>query len=178
MGIGFASDINVRHPHKEYKDEYATLTLNHGRNPKNATYAYVTVPSVTKDEFDKIVKGNNIEIISNTPDICAVTYKGQDIKVLGVNFWEPSSINTENGTISSTAAASVTVKKSGNNIKISISDPTQLATNNISIQLPYSAANIVNCNSKLNITSLNPIKIEFNPTKSLGQSQIVEFTIE
>lgn len=74
-------DINNSVNRKEPVEEKVfTVSLDHGRQPENATYAYVVVPGKrTASEMEKYCKNNAIEILSNTADIQAVRHKKLDV---------------------------------------------------------------------------------------------------
>lgn len=74
-------DINNSVNRKEPVEEKVfTVSLDHGRQPENATYAYVVVPGKrTASEMEKYCKNNAIEILSNTADIQVVRHKKLDV---------------------------------------------------------------------------------------------------
>ena len=74
-------DINNSVNRKEPVEEKVfTVSLDHGRQPENATYAYVVVPGKrTASEMEKYCKNNVIEILSNTADIQVVRHKKLDV---------------------------------------------------------------------------------------------------
>lgn len=74
-------DINNSVNRKEPVEEKVfTVSLYHGRQPENATYAYVVVPGKrTASEMEKYCKNNAIEILSNTADIQVVRHKKLDV---------------------------------------------------------------------------------------------------
>ena len=74
-------DINNSVNRKEPVEEKVfTVSLDHGRQPENATYAYVVVPGKrTASEMEKYCKHNAIEILSNTADIQVVRHKKLDV---------------------------------------------------------------------------------------------------
>lgn len=74
-------DINNSVNRKEpIEEEVFTVSLDHGRQPEGATYAYVVVPGKrTASELEKYCKNNAVEILSNTPDLQAVRHKKLDV---------------------------------------------------------------------------------------------------
>lgn len=74
-------DINNSVNRKEPVEEKVfTVSFYHGRQPENATYAYVVVPGKrTASEMEKYCKNNAIEILSNTADIQVVRHKKLDV---------------------------------------------------------------------------------------------------
>ncbi len=53
------------------------LWIDHGKQPSNASYQYIVVPATTEQEMDKA--GQQIAILSNTPEIQAVNHSGLGI---------------------------------------------------------------------------------------------------
>ena len=74
-------DINNSVNRKEpVVEKVFTVSLDHGRQPESATYAYVVVPGKrTASEMEKYCKNNAIEILSNTADIQVVRHKKLDV---------------------------------------------------------------------------------------------------
>jgi chondroitin AC lyase len=58
------------------KKEVFTLWIDHGVKPRNATYAYLVVPSGSAGSVDGYNKFKKVSIISNTRDLQAVKHTG------------------------------------------------------------------------------------------------------
>lgn len=69
--------------------------LNHGTKPTDGSYAYIVYPGRTAAETEAYAAANEIEILSNTPDIQAVRHNG--LKLTQISFYEPGELNVGNG---------------------------------------------------------------------------------
>lgn len=93
--------------------EYETTYINHGKNPKNASYLY----SVGLDNISK----KDIEVLSQNE-------KAHGIKVkdyTGINFWQ--DVQYKVGKYKSFSTLSVLGLEKGNKLELWVSDPTQLS---------------------------------------------------
>ncbi|KAL1918919.1 uncharacterized protein VTP21DRAFT_2300 [Calcarisporiella thermophila] len=103
---------------------YATLWLDHGGNPQNATYEYYILPGSSKTETAKyletVMKGGGIQIVRNTPQVQAVN--NTESGILSANFFAAGKI----GIIEAQQACSVAVdmKAEGGGTLVAVSDPT------------------------------------------------------
>lgn len=80
-------DINTSKSKKEEKMDVFTLSINHGVDPKDGSYAYIVVPGKTSaQEMKAYQKKNAIEILSNNPKIQAV--RNTKLNVWMVTFFE------------------------------------------------------------------------------------------
>ena len=69
------------------------LTIDHGKAPKDASYAYAVRTAVSKKAFEKALKEQDFEILANAPDLQAVRFAG---KVMAV-FYEAGEIALAEG---------------------------------------------------------------------------------
>lgn len=104
------SDITVTGTSGTLMESYATVIKNHGSNPKDESYAYILLPSTTKDEVDNY--RTDVEIIANTPKVQAVK-KGE---IMMISFYEPGEVRG----ICASAPISLIIK----NNRIFAADPT------------------------------------------------------
>lgn len=73
-------DINYVETDRKAQADVATIAIDHGFQPKDATYAYIVVPEATNDDIlDDYAQGENISILSNTKNIQAVWRRGLGI---------------------------------------------------------------------------------------------------
>jgi len=73
-----------------------SLNINHGTNPQNASYAYLVKPGLTNAaDADKYQKNLQIEIISNSSAIQAVTHRG--LKLTEAVFYQAGTLKLPNG---------------------------------------------------------------------------------
>jgi chondroitin AC lyase len=96
------------------------LWMDHGQRVTNGKYAYVVVPVTTADQMAEITDNRKIEILSNTPDLQAVShkrlnlhqcvfYKGGEVNLpgglkLGCDSQGVVMVKTQNGRVVSVSA--------------------------------------------------------------------------
>lgn len=143
--------------------DYFSMQFDHGKYPKNATYAYVLLPGLAANQVKDYAADPNLEIISNTAVVQAVYHKKEG--VTGINFWEAAALPSVG--ISVDAPASVIFRETKETFMIGISDPTQ-QQKLITVALDRDFAGVTTNNPTLKIISLTPLKIEVNVEKSAG----------
>lgn len=93
--------------------EYITTYINHGKNPKNASYLY----SVGLDSISQ----NDIEILSQNEKAHGIRVKDY----VGINFWKDDQYKVEKYKTFSTL--SLLALEKGDTLELWVSDPTQLS---------------------------------------------------
>ena len=143
--------------------DYFTIWFDHGKNPVDATYAYVLLPGKTVDEIKAYASDPNVEILSNTHQVQAV--KAQKEGVTGWNFWEAAKQPV--GGLRVDAPASVIMKVTGDEIIIGISDPTQQGKT-ITIELDRSITGVLIESPDIKLLSTSPLKLQVNVDGAMG----------
>ena len=54
------------------KENYVTMSFNHGTNPTDANYEYVLLPNATKESTKKFAVKRSIQVLENSTDVHAV----------------------------------------------------------------------------------------------------------
>lgn len=107
-------------------EEVFMLGFNHGKRPKGATYQYIVVPDVGKDELAKTA-GNNreIEILSNSTELQAV--KSNKLGIYQMAFYKAGVVELSSGAkFSMDSQGMAMLKMDGNKIsELSVSDPSR-----------------------------------------------------
>ena len=93
--------------------EYITTYINHGKNPKNASYLY----SVGLDEISK----NDVEILSQNDKAHGIKIKDY----IGINFWQDNQHKVDK--YKSFSTLSLLALEKGDTLELWVSDPTQLS---------------------------------------------------
>jgi chondroitin AC lyase len=75
--------------------EVFKLWIDHGINPKNATYEYIVMPAITSNEFEKRIDNRDIQILSNTTNIQSV--KHRKLNIIQAVFYKPGLLNISQG---------------------------------------------------------------------------------
>ncbi|MCR8636489.1 polysaccharide lyase family 8 super-sandwich domain-containing protein [Paenibacillus radicis (ex Xue et al. 2023)] len=151
---------------------FVTLTMNHGSNPIDASYQYVILPNKTSDEVTRYAQNPDIKVLENSPDAQAV----QEIKTgaAGANFWNDKSYAVKlDGVdfISSNKKASVMVLESNNQLEVAVSDPTQLNTGTINVEINRSAFRTISADNGVTVMQTSPtIKLAVNVSGSKGKT--------
>lgn len=112
------------------------LWFNHGCHPQNASYEYIVVPDVSEKELNKTSADNrNIEILSNTPELQAVTHKGLGISQFA--FYKAGVIEMERGKKVKTDGPGMLMmkEKNGKVSDITVSDPSR-KLKRVSVTIP------------------------------------------
>jgi chondroitin AC lyase len=98
------------------------LWIDHGKSPKDASYAYVVAPDASATELKAQSEKLPIRVIKNTPDLQAARH-GR-LGVTGVAFYKPGKIDLGRGlTISVDRACLVLLRRKGRALEVSVSNP-------------------------------------------------------
>ncbi|NOU64565.1 hypothetical protein GC096_11040 [Paenibacillus sp. LMG 31461] len=155
-----------------YTRNYLSLVLNHGVNPANASYSYVTLPNKTSAQVSAYASNPNITILENSTDAQAVKENG--LNLVGINFWNDSTKTV--GLVTSDRKASVMTKETANDVEVSVSDPTQAGRDTINIEVNKSATQLLSADSGIVVTQLSPtIKFSVSVVGASGKSFKVKF---
>lgn len=151
-------DINIR--------DFYSIAFNHGKNPKDATYAYVLLPGKSADETKAYAKSSNIRIIANNPQVQAVNAIKQGIT--GFNFWEaiPEALSG----VKVSAPSSVLIKETENELTIGVSDPTQQYQEKIVVDIDKNVSNVTSESPNIKVISTSPLKLEVTVKDGMGQT--------
>ena len=161
---------------------YATLWFDHGVNPTSASYAYVLLPNMTPSQVAAYASSPEVTILQNDNLIHAV--KDTKLNVVGANFWGDATqtLNIDGSAyLSVYKKASVMTQVHSGVLDAAVSDPTQLNTANIDLEINRVAVGTVSAQSGVTVTQLSPT-IEFNikpsnDTYLLGLAKTVRFLL-
>lgn len=124
---------------------YLTLWLDHGVEPRNASYAYVLLPGASAQRTAQVAASPATEILANTPDVQAVRLLNRDIVMAG--FFVPGSV----AGITVSAAAAVIIEPRGRVLTIAVADPTR-ATAPIHITIDRATTRVLRHDPELAVT--------------------------
>jgi hyaluronate lyase len=146
---------------------YMTLWFDHGANPTNASYSYVLLPNKTASQVSSYADNPQISILENSSQAQAV--RENTLQITGIQFWEDAVKSV--GGVTSNKKASVMLKETDTEIEISISDPSQANTGNISIELEHGANATLSVYTGITVTQLSPtIKFNVNVAGAHGKT--------
>lgn len=117
------NEINRTNKKGIVEKDIFTLSLSHGINPNQASYAYIIIPSLEEKKMLQKAS-NNINIIENSNGIHAVSHNLLEIGQYV--FFKEGSSTYKDFKITVDSPCALIVKQIGiNNIKINVADPGQ-----------------------------------------------------
>jgi chondroitin AC lyase len=121
---GYAADA----PDNEVTKDRFTLGIDHGDKPDGASYAYIVVPGMSRQQFDEYRKQQDqIRIVANTPVLAAVHHKSQ--RLTGLVFRDPAAAGTvtvhDTLSVWVSAPSIVLIDESVSPMQITVSAPTE-----------------------------------------------------
>jgi len=100
------------------------LSVKHGKKPTNGSYEYLIGPNSSEKSLTKLIKTNNITILSNTLEIQAIKCKSE--KLTAAVFFKAGTLHTSKSSFIKTDDPCILlIKDSGEELVLTISDPTQ-----------------------------------------------------
>lgn len=147
-------EIRQSNPNQIVTNQFTTLTYEHGANPQNDSYAYVILPNFDKEKISDYAKSPKINILANNASVHAV--EQTDLGITGYNFF--NNEETTVGNVTSFNQASLMIKKDGNKVKLSVSDPT-FELENIHLVLNIPNVKLVSSNEEID-AAINEDSIE------------------
>lgn len=112
-------------PKDEIKLDVFKAWIDHGKRPSAQTYEYIVVPATSIKELEQNSSKNNIKILSNTPEIQAVSHSV--LNICEAVFYKAGEVQiTDDLKLTSDSPGIVIIKTDGQNIlEISASDPNR-----------------------------------------------------
>jgi hyaluronate lyase len=162
-----------------FTNTYLTFWLNHGSNPANQTYSYTLLPGKTATQVTTYSANPDITILANDATVQAV--KESKLGLIGANFWTDATVtlkdnNTPFLTVNKKAAT--LTRYSNTELEIAISDPTQLLTGTIEVEINRAANNVITLDSGITVQRLYPtIRLSVNVTGSRGRTFAAKFKL-
>jgi len=120
VSTGKWSDVDASGPATELSKNYVTLVQEHGVSPLHDKYAYVLLPGKTAAQTAAYAASPETEILVNNILVQAVEHTR--LGLIGANFWQPATF----GYVTASQPSSMMLKDDAGELKLSISDPTQL----------------------------------------------------
>lgn len=146
---------------------YLRISLEHGSNPANAAYQYVLLPGRNATRTKQYAAAPQITILANNTNVQAV--RETSLGITAANFWTDSSQTI--GGITSNKKASVLVREDGPFIDVSVSDPTQLNTTGITLQIALNGGTLISADTGVSVTQTSPsIVMSVSTANSAGKT--------
>ncbi|MER5448847.1 polysaccharide lyase 8 family protein [Streptomyces sp. NPDC002764] len=115
---GAWSDINTTSTDERATRRWQTLWLDHGTDPREASYLYVLMPGASRHTVAaRTAQRHWLTLLANDADRQAVHVPS--LGVTAANFWQPGTA----GPLTSSAPASVLVRRQGRTATICVSEP-------------------------------------------------------
>lgn len=149
---GALSDIDEGASSTPVTRNYLRISFEHGSSPTNATYQYVLLPGRSAAHTSHYAASPHVTVLANNANVQAVTEA--TLGITAANFWTDSSQTI--GGITSNKKASVLVRDDGPFIDVSVSDPTQLNTTSISLQVALDGGTLVSADAGVTVTQSTP----------------------
>jgi chondroitin AC lyase len=99
-----------------------TSAIDHGKNPANKTYAYIVKPGVTASEAITYAANIPVQILQNSNALQAVKHKTLPITQL-IFYKAGSLVIPGDYTVNATSPCAVMIKRTGDDLEISIANP-------------------------------------------------------
>lgn len=162
-------DIRTPNPDKEISENFFTLTYDHGKDPKQASYSYVMMPNASEEDMKTFAQHPDIEVLENTPTIHVVEDHKQ--QMTGYNFFDKGSYQE----IQSDSAASILKQNVKDKVVFAVSDPTfEQKSITLTLNGEYEP---VEANDHVSITSNNhQTKVVVNTEQAYGKS--IKFSLK
>ena len=149
---------------------YLSMSIDHGVDPTNGSYAYVVVPGATPTQVSAYASSLPITVLSNTSDAQAVSKPS--LGITAAQFWRVGS--TTAGPITSDRIASVIVRETVDEIAVSVADPTHAHSGSIAVAVALPAACVVESDPTITVSQLAPgVQLSVNVAGSEGRSHTV-----
>lgn len=154
-------------PTESITRSYLNLWFDHGVNPANQRYSYVLLPNMSAKAVFEYSYKPEIKIIENSVDAHAV--KEKTLNLTGVNFWNDKAKTA--GGITSDKKASVMVRETENELVVSVSDPTQINTGVINLEINKSVNGTLKADDGVEVIQTNPtIKLSVHVNQAKGKT--------
>jgi hypothetical protein len=137
---------------------YLTMWFDHGANPKDGTYEYVTLPKFTSEETQAYSNHPDVTVLVNTPNVQAVKENG--LNIVGANFWNKAQATVQidgKAWISSSGQTSVMTRETSSNLEVSVADPTHVNTGTIDIEINAAATGLISADPGVTVKQLSPV---------------------
>lgn len=136
-------------------DRYTTLWMDHGAAPSNAGYAYVLLPGADAGTTEDYAGAPGVRILTNTAAVTAIEHVTDG--AVAANFWGTATIARDGSNLLSVnGAASVTLEQNGDELALTVTDPTQARTAPLVVELHLPGASVVSTTAGVTVTQTSP----------------------
>lgn len=153
-------------------ENYLSIMKDHGANITGEHYEYVILPARTVQDTEAYASNPDIEVLANSNKIQAVREK--ELVITAANFWtdEVSAVDK----LRVNKKASVMIRQQGDELAVSVSDPTQSNSGTILLEINHSAEALTSADPRIEVISLQPtIMLGVNVNGLKGKSIQIAF---
>lgn len=117
-------DINRTQSGRTVQNRVFGLAIDHGTNPRDATYAYIVVPCAERARLADYARGRHVAILANTPSLQAV--RQRDLGIWQMVFHEPGEYRDRDIRVAVDRPCIVMVRRTdGGGVTLHVADPAQ-----------------------------------------------------
>ena len=153
----------------EIVKQYFSVYLNHGKDPKDETYAYVILPMFSKEEVENYDTSRfKIEKLDGKAHIVRDT----KTDIVAINFWNDGENEFEG--IKTKYPLSIIKDEKDGILKLYVSDPTQAQNENVSLEINGKYKLIEKSSDKIFVKTENGVTKLNIDLKNNGSTEKIE----
>ena len=153
----------------EIVKQYFSVYLNHGKDPKDETYAYVILPMFSKEEVENYDTSRfKIEKLDDKAHIVRDT----KTDIVAINFWNAGENEFEG--IKTKYPLSIIKDEKDGILKLYVSDPTQAKNENVSLEINGKYKLIEKSSDKIFVKTENGVTKLNLDLKNNGSTEKIE----
>ena len=153
----------------EIVKQYFSVYLNHGKDPKDETYAYVILPMFSKEEVENYDTSRfKIEKLDGKAHIVRDT----KTDIVAINFWNDGDNEFEG--IKTKYPLSIIKDEKDGILKLYVSDPTQAKNENVSLEISGKYKLIEKSSDKIFVKTENEVTKLNLDLKNNGSTEKIE----
>lgn len=165
-------DVNAKNGTRTPRtDTYFAMWVDHGRTPVDATYSYVILPGSTLAHTRSYAGAPDTSVLANSVAVSAV--KENTKNAVGAVFWTDAAATVNVGSkafLTSSARAVVMTEESSTGIRVAVTDPTQVRTGSIRVEVNRAATSAVSLSPGVTVERLAPtIVLKVDVTGAQGR---------
>lgn len=149
--------VNIDGTNELVSDVYQSLALSHGTNPSSGSYTYVILPNRTAAATAAFAAAPGLTVLERSSSATAV--RDTNLGLTGINFWNDSSktVMADGAAfVTSNLRAAVLTQERDGVLDVSVSDPTQINTGSIIIEINRVASTVLDASPGVTILQLTP----------------------
>ncbi|MFE2373739.1 polysaccharide lyase 8 family protein [Streptomyces sp. NPDC059398] len=146
---------------------YATLWLDHGVSPTDASYAYILLPGASPAATAVQALSRPVRIVANDSAVHLVEVARTGLTA--ATFWQPGSA----AGLTSSGPASVLLRRHGDGVSVAVADPGH-EQRTLTLELPFRVREVVRADSTVSVTTGRHPVLTVDVTGSRGHTHTAE----